>query len=78
MTLYPYRELTITSKVQECYEREFAAKLGEFDYRDGMGWATNAIHIPNSKKELDMSGTLNSAHGRTWGGYSSATRSLLM
>ena len=32
MTLYPYRELTITSKVQECCGREFAAKLGEFDY----------------------------------------------
>ena len=31
MTLYPYRELTITSKVQECCGREFAAKLGEFD-----------------------------------------------
>ena len=32
MTLYPYRELTITSKVQECCGWEFAAKLGEFDY----------------------------------------------
>ena len=32
MTLYPYRELTITSKVQECCGREFAAKLGEFGY----------------------------------------------
>ena len=32
VTLYPYRELTITSKVQECHGREFAAKLGEFDY----------------------------------------------
>ena len=32
MTLYPYRELTITSKVQECCGRELAAKLGEFDY----------------------------------------------
>ena len=31
MTLYPYRELTITSKVQECFGWEFAAKLGEFD-----------------------------------------------
>ena len=30
--LYPYRELTITSKVQECCGREFAAELGEFDY----------------------------------------------
>ena len=30
MTLY--RELTITSKVQECCGQEFAAKLGEFDY----------------------------------------------
>ena len=29
--LYPYRDLTITSKVQECCKREFAAKLGEFD-----------------------------------------------
>ena len=34
MTLYPHRELTITSKVQECCGREFAAKLGEFDYSD--------------------------------------------
>ena len=32
MTLYPYRELTITSKVQECCGQEFAAKLAEFDY----------------------------------------------
>ena len=32
MTLYPYGELTITSKVQECCGPEFAAKLGEFDY----------------------------------------------
>ena len=32
MTLYPYRELTITSKVQECCGWEFAAKLGEFHY----------------------------------------------
>ena len=32
VTLYPYRELTITSKVQECCGREIAAKLGEFDY----------------------------------------------
>ena len=32
MTLYPYSELTITSKVQECCGQEFAAKLGEFDY----------------------------------------------
>ena len=32
MTLYPYRELTTTSKVQECCGRESAAKLGEFDY----------------------------------------------
>ena len=32
MTLYPNRELTITSKVQECCGREFAATLGEFDY----------------------------------------------
>ena len=32
VTLYPYRELTITSKVQECCGQEFAAKLGEFDY----------------------------------------------
>ena len=31
--LYPCRELTITSKVQECCGREFGAKLGEFDYR---------------------------------------------
>ena len=31
--IYPYRELPITRKVQECYGREFAAKLGEFDYR---------------------------------------------
>ena len=31
-TLYPYRKLTITSKVQECCWWEFAAKLGEFDY----------------------------------------------
>ena len=30
--LYPHREITITSKVQECCGREFAAKLGEFDY----------------------------------------------
>ena len=30
--LYPYRELTITSKVQEFCGREFAAKLGAFDY----------------------------------------------
>ena len=30
--LYPYRELTITSKVQEYSGREFVAKLGEFDY----------------------------------------------
>ena len=30
--LYPYRELTITSKVQECCGWEFAAKLGEPDY----------------------------------------------
>ena len=34
VTLYPYREPTITSKVQECCGREFAAKLGEFDYSD--------------------------------------------
>ena len=33
MTLYPYQELTITSKVHECCEWEFAAKLGESDYR---------------------------------------------
>ena len=33
MTLYPYRELTITSKVQECCGWEFAAKLGQFGYR---------------------------------------------
>ena len=32
MTLYPYRELTITSRVQECCGLEFAAKLAEFDY----------------------------------------------
>ena len=32
VTLYPYRELNITSKVQECFGREFAAKLCEFDY----------------------------------------------
>ena len=32
MTLNPYQELTITSKVQECCGREFAAKLGEFDF----------------------------------------------
>ena len=30
--LYPYRDLTITSKVQECCGREFAGKLGECDY----------------------------------------------
>ena len=35
--LYPYRALTITSKVQECCGREFAAKLGEFDYSTGGG-----------------------------------------
>ena len=29
VTLYPYRELTITIKVQECFGREFAAKLGD-------------------------------------------------
>ena len=33
MKLYPCRELTTTSKVQECCGLEFAAKLGEFDYR---------------------------------------------
>ena len=32
MTIYPYRELTITSKVQERCGRKFAAKLGEFEY----------------------------------------------
>ena len=32
MTLYLDRELTITSKVQECCGREFAAKLSEFAY----------------------------------------------
>ena len=31
MMLYPHRELTITSKVQECCGWEFAAKLGEVD-----------------------------------------------
>ena len=31
MTLY-CRELTIASKVRECCWREFAVKLGEFDY----------------------------------------------
>ena len=34
MTLYPYLELPITSKVQECCGWEFAAKLGEFSYSD--------------------------------------------
>ena len=32
VTLYPYQGLTITSKVQECCGREFAAKLREFKY----------------------------------------------
>ena len=46
MTLYPYRELTITSKVQDCCGREFAAKLGEFDYSENLKgkllrWADN-------------------------------------
>ena len=31
MTSYPYQEST-HKQVQECCEREFAAKLGEFDY----------------------------------------------
>ena len=39
MTFYPYRELAITSKVQECCGLEFAAKLGEFDYSEKQsGW----------------------------------------
>ena len=32
--IYPDRELTNTSKVQECCGQEFAAKLGEFDYSE--------------------------------------------
>ena len=41
MTLYPYQDLTITSKVQECCGREFAAKLGESD--------NNASYAPQAE-----------------------------
>ena len=34
VTLHPYRELTVASKVQECCGWEFAAKLGESDYSE--------------------------------------------
>ena len=34
VTLYPCRELNITSKVQECCGQEFVAKLGENDYSE--------------------------------------------
>ena len=50
---YPYRELTITSKVQECCGREFAAKLGEFDYCVALGrveWALSAVNVLNDVK----------------------------
>ena len=53
MTLYPYRELTITSKVQECCGWEFAAKLGEFDYSKFMKKRTTAF--PSAKLYLQES-----------------------
>ena len=44
MTLYPHRELTITSKVQECCGWEFAGGLGEFDYSKSLVAPSSSIN----------------------------------
>ena len=51
MTLYPYRELIITSKVQECCAWEFAAKLGEFGYSSS---SNNSSRRDTSGKAVAM------------------------
>ena len=43
--LCPYRELTITSEVQEFCGRKFPAKLGEFNYSKYFGGLYN-VEVP--------------------------------
>ena len=53
--LYLYRELTITSKVQECCGWEFAAKQGEFDYSYGTPFFLHELtrsFLPYPNKQL--------------------------
>ena len=58
MTLYPDRELTITSKVQEFCGWEFAAKLGEFDYSTLILWLDMAhAHPADYPTTVTPSGT---------------------